>query len=334
MEGSLSYVARRLMWVPLILFVVSFVSFALARLGPGDPISIAAGQFRDKEVLDRVRKARGLDKPIHEQYVIYIEGVLTRGDFGESFRYQGRSVTEVILPAIWRSAQYNLIALLVVFGVGIPAGVYAARRQGSWADPSTISVFLLLQSLHSLVTIPVLLVVFALKLGILPASGWPRECEVSLGFLDDRYSCIGVLSNEAIIPLIVLSLPGIASIARYTRAFTLNVLGEDYVRTARSKGLREMQVMSRHVLRNALLPLSTIIIFALVGLMEGSFITETLTGIPGVGRLAFESVTGRDYDMIMALTMIGAFAFVMASIVVDVVYTLIDPRIRYGSRGR
>jgi peptide/nickel transport system permease protein len=126
--------------------------------------------------------------------------------------------------------------------------------------------------------------------------------------------------------------PGIAVWARYTRAFTLDVLSADYVRTARMKGISETVVMSRHVMRNALLPLSTIIIFSLVGLLEGSFFVETLTGVPGFGRLAFESIGGRDYDMIMAITIVGSTVFVLASIMVDIVYTLIDPRIRYGSR--
>jgi len=329
--GTFSYLMRRLLWVPLILFVVSSVTFTLARLGPGDPIRVAAGQFRDPEAFERIREQRGLDKPIWEQYYIYMKGVLTRADLGDSFRYQDYSVREVIFPAIWRSMQYNIIALTVTVGVGIPLGIFAARRQGTWADPASISTFLLLQSIPGLISVPFLLLFFSLKLGVLPASGWPQECAVNIDLLGQRYSCIGVISREAIIPLMALSLPGIASWARYTRAFTLDVLAADYVRTARSKGISEFSVMSRHVLRNALLPLSTIIAFAMVGLLEGSFFVETLTGVPGFGRLAFESIGGRDYDMIMAITLIGASSFVVASIAVDVGYTLIDPRIRYGS---
>jgi ABC-type dipeptide/oligopeptide/nickel transport system permease component len=153
-----------------------------------------------------------------------------------------------------------------------------------------------------------------------------------LGFLPQNYQCLGVISKEALIPIFVLSLPAVAGWARFTRAFTLGVLSEDYIRTARSKGLSEFTIMRRHVLRNAMLPLTTIVIFSFVGLLEGSFFIEVLTGIPGVGRLAFESVSGRDYDMIMAITLIGAISFVFASIVVDVAYTFIDPRVRYGSR--
>jgi oligopeptide transport system permease protein len=334
MEGKLSYIMRRLLWLPPVLLVVSFVTFSLARLGPGDPISVAAGQFRDPEVFERIRHARGLDKPLYEQYYIYMKGVVTRGDFGESFRYRDRRVTEIILPAMWHSAQYNSVALAITLTAGMALGVFAAKRQGTWQDPASISVFLFLQSIHGLILIPLAILVLSLKTDLLPARGWPQDCAVELAFLGESYRCIGVISREAVIPILVLSIPGIASWARFTRAFTLDVLHEDYVRTARSKGLREFTVMTRHVLRNALLPLSTMIGFALLSLLEGSFFTETLTGIPGVGRLAFESIFGRDYDMIMAFTILGTTTFVTAVIAIDIAYTFIDPRIRYGTRSR
>jgi oligopeptide transport system permease protein len=330
--GTFAYLMRRLLWVPLILFVVSAVTFTLARLGPGDPISILQGQFRDPEVRDLVRKQRGLDKPIWDQYYIYMKRLLTKGDLGQSYRYQGRSVREVLAPAIWRSFQFNVVALTIVIGLGIPVGIYAARRQGSWTDPLTISAFLLLAAIPVFLWVPALWLVFALKLGILPARGWPQDCPVHLDFLGQNYSCIGVISKEAVIPIIALSLPSIASWARYVRGFTLEVMNEDYIRTARAKGISEFTVMSRHVLRNALLPLSTLIGFSLIGLLEGSFFLETLTGIPGAGLLTFNSIGSRDYDMIMAVVLLGASSFALASIAIDIGYTLIDPRIRYGAR--
>jgi len=334
MESNLSYLMRRLLWVPPILLAVTFATFALARLGPGDPVRIAAGQFRDPEAFERVRQARGLDKPIYEQYYLYMKGVLTEGDFGESFRYRDIGVNGVLFPAMWRSAQYNFVALGLTLAIGIPLGIYAARRQGTWQDPAAISTFLLFQSIPSLVLLPFLALFLSLKLGLLPARGWPQpqDCNVRLEFLGESYECIGVLSVEAIIPIIAMTLPVIAVWARYTRAFTLEVMKEDYIRTARSKGLSEYRVVTRHIMRNAMLPLATMIAFALTGLMEGSFFVETLTGIPGAGRLAFESVGSRDYDMIMAFTIVGATAFVVMSIFIDIAYTFIDPRIRYGSR--
>ncbi|HEX5142112.1 MAG TPA: ABC transporter permease [Dehalococcoidia bacterium] len=332
MDSTLAYLGRRILWVPVILFFVTFVTFALARFGPGDPVRVAAGNFRDPEAFERIRIARGLDKPIYEQYVIYMKGVLLHGDFGDSFRYRDYSVNEILFPAIWRSIQYNAVALFITLFIGIPLGVFAARKQGTWMDPASISSFLVLQSIPALITVPFALLFFALKLGVLPARGWPQDCPVQLSFLGPSYSCIGVFSTEAIIPILVLSLPGIAIWGRFTRAFTLDVMREDYVRTARSKGLSEYQVLTRHVLRNALLPLSTIVAFAFVGLIEGSFFVETLTGVPGAGRLSFESINGRDYDMIMAIVILGASLYVIVSIAIDVAYTVIDPRIRIGAR--
>jgi peptide/nickel transport system permease protein len=332
MEGRLAYVLRRLLWVPPILFIVTFATFTLARFGPGDPVRVAAGNFRDEEAFDRIRAARGLDKPIYEQYYVYMEGVITRFDFGESFRYQGISVNEILFPAMWRSFQYNAIAMMITVPVGLGLGIFAAKRQGRWTDPAAISTFLVIQSIPALIAIPFALLFFSLRWGLLPASGWPQDCTVQLQFLGPSYECIGVISKEAIIPVLALALPGIAVWGRFTRAFTLEVMKEDYVRTARSKGLSEFTVMTRHVLRNSLLPLSTIIIFGLITLLEGAFFVETLLGIPGVGRLSFESIGSRDYDMVMAVVMIGAVMFLIASIVVDVVYTIIDPRIRYGAR--
>lgn len=334
MEGTVSYLVRRLLWVPVILLIVSAFTFTIARLGPGDPVSIAAGQFRDPEAFARVKEARGLDKPIYEQYALYMKGVLTRGDLGISYRYKDRTVSEIIFPSMWHSMQYNTVALLLTIAVGIPAGIMCARLQGTWIDPAIVSVLLFLNSLLALVIVPFMLLYLALKGGILPANGWPRDCRVELSFLGDSYSCIGVISPEAVIPILALSIGGFALWARYTRAFTLDVLKEDYVRTARSKGLSEIAIMRRHVLRNAMLPLSTMIAFSMVGLLEGSYFVETLTGVPGIGRLSFESIGGRDYDMIMALTLVGTTAFVIVSISVDIIYTLIDPRIRYGARSR
>jgi peptide/nickel transport system permease protein len=332
-DSRTTYILRRLMWVPIILLFVSFATFALARFGPGDPVSVAAGNFRDPEAFARIRAARGLDDPIYQQYYIYMKDVLLHLDFGDSFRYRDFSVNEILFPAIWRSMQYNFIALIITVSIGIPLGIFAAKHQGTWMDPASISFFLVFQSIPALVSVPFVLLFFALRLGLLPASGWPADGGPQLGFLPDSYQSLGVLSTEAIIPLIALSLPGVAIWGRYTRAFTLDVMREDYIRTARAKGLSEFTVMRRHVLRNAMLPLSTMVVFSLIGLIEGSFFVETLTGIPGVGRLAFESIGGRDYDMIMAIVLISSTIFVLTSILIDILYSVIDPRIKLGAGG-
>jgi len=311
MQGLLPYVLRRLLWAPLILFAVSFITFMAARFGPGDPVSIAAGQYRDPEVLERVRHEKGLDKNPLDQYRIYIWNVL-HGDMGESYKSGNRSVSEIIFPKMWISSQLGLVALIITFGIGIPVGTLAALRQGTWVDPAAISTFLFFQSVPVLVTVPVMLLVFVLKLHWFPAAGWQ-----------------GIFDKHIVIPALALSLPGIAGVARLMRAMTLDVLKEDYVRTARAKGLREFTVVSRHVARNALLPMTTIIGISLVTLLEGAFFTETLMGIPGIGRLYLDSVTSRDYDVILGLALVLATAFIVAFIVIDIAYTFIDPRVRY-----
>jgi ABC-type dipeptide/oligopeptide/nickel transport system permease component len=311
MQGILPYVLRRLLWAPLILLAVSFITFMAARFGPGDPVSIAAGQYRDPEVLERVRHEKGLDKNPLDQYRIYIWDVL-HGNLGESYKSGNRSVTEIIFPKMWISSQLGLVALIITFGVGIPVGILAALRQGTWMDPAAISTFLFFQSVPVLVTVPVMLLVFVLKLHWFPAGGWE-----------------GIFNKHIVIPALALSLPGIAGVARLMRAMTLDVLKEDYVRTARAKGLREFTVVSQHVARNALLPMTTIIGISLVTLLEGAFFTETLMGIPGIGRLYLDSVTSRDYDVILGLALVLATAFIVAFIVIDIAYTFIDPRVRY-----
>jgi ABC-type dipeptide/oligopeptide/nickel transport system permease component len=311
MQGLLPYVIRRLLWAPVILLAVSFIAFTITRFGPGDPLRLAAGQYSDPAILERVRHEERLDKPLLQQYGIYLEN-LAQGKLGESFTYRGRDVAEIIFPKIWVSAQLGLVALFIIFAIGVPMGVFAALRQGTWSDPFSIGVLLLFQSVPVVVTVPIMLLIFVLKLHWLPAAGWG-----------------GILDSRIVMPALAISLPGIAGIARLTRATTLSVLREDYVRTARAKGLREFTVISRHVVRNSLLPLVTVVGISLATLVEGAFFTEYLLGIPGIGQFAVKSVEGRDYNVILALVLILTTTFIIANIVIDVAYTVIDPRVRY-----
>jgi ABC-type dipeptide/oligopeptide/nickel transport system permease component len=324
-QGLAGYIIRRLLLVPVILFIVSVVAFSLGRLAPSDYVETYAGGKSRPEVIERIREERGLNDPIPEQYVRYI-GNFTTGDLGESVVYRGQSVEDVIAPRIWVSFQYNIVVLFLTFAIGLPVGTWAALKRGTWMDPFSIGSFLLFASVPVVVSIPLLQWLLAIKLDLLPAAGW-HERDI-LGVK------VGILSKEAILPIIVLTLPGVAGLARYMRSQVMDVLDQDYVRTARAKGLQEFVVVSRHTVRNALLPIATIMGFELAALFSGSIIAETLLGIPGIGRYAFETVNARDYDGIMAIVILGSITFMLANLAVDVAYGFIDPRVRYGEGGQ
>jgi peptide/nickel transport system permease protein len=329
MQGLFAYLVRRLLWVPVILLFVSFGTFAITRFGPGDYVDVLAGPRATEEAKERLREETGLNDPFYEQYGRYMKRLITEGDFGESFTIQrGFKVWDIIWPRMLVSMQPGIVALVIAFSLGTAVGIFAALRQGTWLDPFAIGSFLFFQSIPVLVTLPLLMLLFIVKLDWLPATGWggPR---VDVGPQD---IALGIFSKHIILPALVLSIPSVAGIARLVRALTLSVLSEDYVRTARAKGLPEFTVISRHVTRNALLPLVTVVGLSLVTLLEGAFFTEFILGIPGIGRLGVEAAQSRDYDVILALVLILATAFIVANIITDIAYTFIDPRVRYEAR--
>lgn len=307
-----TYVIRRLAWLPVILLIVSFITFALGRFGPGDPVEILMGQYNDEQVIERIREQRGFNDPIFVQYGRYIKDVV-RGDFGESFKYRGRTVSELLKKKMWVSAQLNIAAISLSLVVGIPLGLFAALRQGTLWDTGTVAFTLLGQSIPVFLTAPVVLLVFALKLDILPTHGWG-----------------GLFDTRVILPAVVMGVPGIAIITRLTRASTLEVISQDYIRTARAKGLSEFTVQRRHVLRNAMIPVITMLGFSLAGIAFTSFIVERFFGIPGIGNLFIESIFARDFPIINAVIIIGTTMFVAANLIVDLIYPWLDPRIRLG----
>ncbi len=306
-----AYVIRRLAWTPVLLLIVGLITFLLGTYGPGDPVEVLQGQYSNPEVVERIRERRGLDRNVFVQYGVYVKNVL-QGDLGESFKYRDRTVAELIGKRIWVSAQLGLAASIISLSLGIPLGVYTAMKQGTWIDVTTVSITLFFMSLPVFITAPVLLLTFGLWTGILPIQGWG-------GFFDPRI----------VMPAMVLGIPGIAVITRLTRASTLEVLSQDYVRTARAKGLGEFLVRRRHILRNSLIPVFTVVGLSLATLVEGSFVTEGYFGIPGIGSLAIESFFSRDYPVITALVLIIAAAFVAANLIVDIGYRFLDPRIKY-----
>ena len=306
------YIARRTAWLPFILLIVSFITFVLGRYGPGDPVELLMGQHSNPEVVQRIREQRGLNDPILVQYRRYLWGVV-RGDFGESFKYRGRSVGLLLKKKMLVSGQLNIAALIISVGLGIPIGLFAALKQGTIWDTGAVIFTLVGQSIPVFLTAPALLLVFALKLDVLPTQGWG-------GFFDARI----------ILPAVAMGVPGVAILTRLTRASTLDVISQDYIRTARAKGLRESTVRSRHILRNSMIPVVTTLGFSLAGLVFTSFIVERFFGIPGMGNLFIEAIFARDYPIINAVIIIGTSLFVLANLVVDLIYPFMDPRIRLG----
>ena len=298
---------------------ISVVTFSLGRWAPGDYVDIQAGPRATAETVERIRETRGLNDPVYEQYVRYM-GNFLQGDLGTSIIYRGVDVEDVIFPRMWVTIQYNIVVLILTFSIGIPVGIWAALKRGTWMDPLSIGIFLLFASIPIVVSIPLLQWLFAVKLGWLPSGGWSSQ-EI-LGVQ------IGIFSKEAILPIMILTLPGVAGLARYMRSQVLEVFDQDFVRTARSKGLREPIVVGRHVARNALLPIVTIMGFELAALTAGSIFVETFLGIPGIGRYAFETIGSRDYDSMMAIVLLGSAIFIVANLIVDIAYGFIDPRIR------
>jgi len=321
------YVIRRLLILPVTLVIVSFMTFTIARFGPGDPVTVAAGQIRDPEVLARIRADKGLDGPLVSQYVRWAERSL-RGDFGESFIQKGYSVGELLRPKMAVSAQLNILAIVFVFAIGVPLGLLAAWFQGRWLDPIIVSTLLFLSAIPVLVVIPPLQWLLAVRFHILPVGGWNGLIDI---YWIGGLIAVPIPDPHLYLPLLVMTVPGFAGVARLVRVTALQVASEDYIRTARAKGLTETTVALYHVLPNSLLPLITVVGLAFADVLSGSFFIETLLGIPGVGAFTFESVRSRDYDVILATTMIVATFFIVMNLLTDLAYARIDPRVRLGA---
>ena len=305
------YILRRLIWLPFLLLVVTFITFVMVRIVPGDPIVVMLGSRYDSEIAQNIRDQLGLHRPFLVQYLDYIWDAM-RGDFGESFRFRGQSVSSLLISKMWVSLQVNLAALTASVLIGLPLGFFIAHRQGSWQDPVVVSIGFILGAIPIMVTIPAVLWIGCLKLDLLPCSGWG-----------------GIFDLRIIVPIITLGIFGFAGIMRLMRSSTLDVLGQDYIRTAKAKGLSTFQIDRRHVLKNALIPVITVLSLSLDGILTTSFVAERILGIPGMGDFAIQAVFNRDYPVIMDTTIIGATAFVVANLIADLAYGLIDPRIRY-----
>ena len=308
----IAYIVRRLLWLPVLLLIISMLTWALGIYGPGDPCRVRLGQRNDPASVARCRQQLGLDRPFPVQYADYVWRVL-HGDLGDSYRYN-RPVSGLLAKRLSVTIQLNAVVLAIGVLVGVPLGILAALRRNSWSDYLIVAGVIAAISIPELVLAPIMQWLFTYKLRWLPTGGWG-----------------GILSPRIILPALILAIGPIAVFVRQTRASLLQVMGQDYLRTARAKGLSERAVVVLHALRNAVLPLFTIFGLMIGGLVVGTLIIENIFGIPGVGQLFVEALFARDYPVIMALTLLGATAFVMANLLIDVGYVFLDPRIRVAS---
>ena len=331
------FIVRRLLLLIPILLGLSLLIFVFIHLLPGDPATTILGERATPENYRRVREALGLDRPLHEQYSSYMADLL-RGDLGRSF-LTNRDVVDDFLLRFPATIELSLAAMLFAVMLGIPLGMITAKRRGGWIDQLGTVAALLGISIPIFFLGLILKYLFAIEIPVLPSEGRvdlvaPRVPQVTQLLTIDTLIALNFDAfvdavRHLVLPAIALGTIPLAIIMRITRASVVEVLSEDYVRTARAKGLSERLIDGRHVLRNALLPVVTVIGLQTGLLLGGAILTETIFAWPGVGRWIYEAVTTRDYAVIQSGILMLALIFVVVNLIVDVSYALLNPRIRY-----
>jgi peptide/nickel transport system permease protein len=312
----LNFLFRRLLSTVPVLLVVAVLVFLMLRLTPGDPAAVLAGDAANTEQIAQIRTNLGLDRSIPEQFAIWFGHMLT-GDLGQSYYYK-MPVTTLIGQRLEPTLSLALITIFIAVGISVPLGVLAAWRFGGLLDRTLMGFSVLGFSVPVFVLAYVLIWIFSLKLGWLPVQGYKRLSEG-----------VGPWLYQLLLPSVTLSVIYIALIARVTRASVLDTLGEDYIRTARAKGLPEVKVLMRHALANAAVPIVTVIGIGIALLIGGVVVTESVYAIPGLGRLTVDAVLARDFPTIQGVILLFSFVYVMINLLVDLSYVFFDPRIRY-----
>lgn len=306
------FVIRRLGYMVLTMWVIITVTFFLMNTIPGDPISVKAKKL-PPQIQENIRRKYGLDKPVYLRYIDYLKNVI-KGDLGESIETPGLTANQIIRERFPVSARLGLQGVTFGLIIGLILGIVAAFRRNSWIDYLVMFIAILGISVPSFV-IAVLLQYF-FSGGILPTVGWPTVNVWTSGF------------KFTILPTIALSFGSIATYARYMRASVLDVVNQDYILTAKAKGVSNVAIIWKHIIRNAILPIITILGPQIAGVITGSFIIERIFSIPGLGEYYVQSINNRDYTMIMATTIFFAALYIISLLVVDILYGVIDPRIR------
>ena len=311
-----TYLVRRILATIPVMGVVAVIVFLLLHLAPGDPAALIAGDFATAEDIARIGKQLGLDRPLHIQFVAWV-GQILRGDLGTSI-FSHLPVTRLIRQRVEPTVVLSVTTLVIAVVLAVPIGVLAAWRARSWVDRLVMALAVCGLSIPVFVLGYLLIYLFAIQLGWLPVQGY-----VSL--TEGVWPCL----RSILLPSLALGSIYMALIARITRASLLEVLEEDYVRTAHAKGLPALTVVVGHALRNASIPIVTIIGVGLTLLIGGVVITESVFAIPGIGRLTVDAILRRDYPIIQAVILLSSGVYVLVNLVIDLVYTVLDPRIRY-----
>jgi peptide/nickel transport system permease protein len=322
-----AFVIRRLLWLPVLLFFISLITFALGVYGPGDPVQVLLGLHANPETVERLRHEYGFDQPFYIQYLNYVANAL-QGNFGYSLvKYRDQPVGKLIADALPVTIQLNLVAIFLGLASGIPLGLLAGLKRDTWIDLLIRGLVIAGISLPIIFLNPVLTFLFSRRHDFVFAAA---NINFSIGpflpMVAGHWD--GLFSTKIILPAFIESLGIIAVMTRQMRAGMIEVLSEDYIRTARAKGLRERIVIVRHAMRNALIPIATILGLMLGGLVAGSFLVENWFGVPGIGALGYDALFSRDYYITMAMVLLIAAAYVLSNLLVDLTYGLLDPRIR------
>ncbi|MBY6190691.1 oligopeptide ABC transporter permease OppB [Microbulbifer agarilyticus] len=305
----LRFIAKRVLEAIPTLFILITVSFFLMRFAPGNPFSAEIAMT--PEVMANIEAKYGFDKPVHEQYFSYLGGLL-QGDLGPSFKYKDFTVNELVAQAFPVSLKIGLLAFIVAVTFGITFGTIAALRQNTWLDYTIMTSAMAGVVIPSFVLAPLLVLIFAIGLDLLPAGGWHNGA-----------------AQYVILPVMGMSLYYIASISRIMRGSMIEVLNSNFIRTAKAKGLSMPYIIVRHALRPAILPVLSYLGPALVGIITGSVVIETIFGLPGIGQLFVNGALNRDYSMVLGLTILVGALTITFNAIVDILYAVVDPKIRY-----
>lgn len=347
------YILRRLLYMIVVLIVVSIITFGLMHAVPGGPFD--KEKPLPKEIIANLERRYHLDQPLYIQYLEYMKAILVPRistekfpntidedalfkfkvgkyfvhwiNFGPSYSSRSRTVNDMLRDQLPISMQLGFLAFIVAVLIGMPLGIIAALKQNTWLDYTSMTLAIFGVSVPVIVLGPILVWIFGVTLRWLPVTGWGAKPPFVFGGFPKKLDWS--FWQYAIMPMFALGLSSSASIARLTRASLLQVVREDYIRTARAKGLREGLITTRHALKNALIPVVTILGPMFAALLTGTFVTETIFGIPGMGRYFVNSITNRDYPVIMGTVLIYAIFLVFCNLIVDLVYGALDPRIRY-----